>query len=162
MKERYLARAVERLCLARHKIAMVSGPRQSGKTTMAMMLLKERKSGRYCNWDEAEFRRAWTKTPTSLLPVPRGKKIPLLVLDEIHKDRLWKRNLKGLYDMHAAACDFLVTGSARLNVYRRGSDSLLGRFLHFRLHPFSVREMSGGGVPEPDVQIGRASCRERV
>ncbi len=60
----------------------------------------------------------------------------------IHKDRRWKRNLKGVYDTLEAPCDIIVTGSARLNVYKKGSDSLLGRYFHFRLHPFSLREFS--------------------
>ncbi len=55
---------------------------------------------------------------------------------------MWKRTLKGLYDTLEVSCDILVTGSARLNVYRKGSDSLLGRYYHFRLHPFSLSEMS--------------------
>ena len=48
------------------------------------------------------------------------------MLDEIRKDRLWKRNLKGLYDTLESPCDSLVSGSTRLNVYRRGSYSMLG------------------------------------
>lgn len=117
---------------------------------MANMMLKRRKVGRYFNWDEFEFRRAWAKNPRSIIPPGQGRSVPLIVLDEIHKDRLWKRNLKGLYDTRESPCDFLVTGSARLNIYRRGSDSLLGRFLHFRLHPFSLREMEHDQVPGPD------------
>ena len=74
----------------------------------------------------------------------------MVVLDEIHKDRRWKRNLKGVYDTLEKPCDFLVTGSARLNVYRKGSDSLLGRHLNFRLHPFTVREMEKADVIPPD------------
>lgn len=77
--------------------------------------------------------------------------VPLLVLDEIHKHRLWKRALKGLYDGLERPVNLLVTGSARLNVYRRGGDSLLGRALHFHLHPFSLGELARAPVPrEPD------------
>src|ERR1051325_7456097 len=143
MRKRYLADAVRSLCFSSHKIAMVSGPRQCGKTTLAKMMLRERGKGSYFNWDQGEFRRAWAKNPSSIVP-PRGAQpVSLVVLDEIHKDRFWKRNLKGLYDTLEYPCDFLVTGSARLNFYRPGSDSLLGRFFHFRLHPFSLREMEG-------------------
>jgi hypothetical protein len=121
--------------------------------------------GRYFNWDEFEFRRAWARNPGSLLPTAPGPDVPLVVLDEIHKDRLWKRTLKGLYDTRTSACDFLVTGSARLNVYRRGSDSLLGRFFHFRLHPFSLREMERADVLGPDdcleALFSRAAARDR-
>lgn len=150
MKHRYLATSIESLCYPGHKISMVSGPRQCGKTTLAKMLLQRRGTGSYFNWDEVDFRRAWTKKPSSIIPPHGDKDIPLVVLDEIHKDRFWKRNLKGLYDTLESPCDFLVTGSARLNVYRRGSDSLLGRFFHFRLHPFSLREMEREDVLGPD------------
>jgi predicted AAA+ superfamily ATPase len=153
MRNRYLREPIETLSFARHKIAMVSGPRQCGKTTLAKMLLRERPVGRYFNWDEFEFRHAWAKRPAAVIPPAGGKSVPLVVLDEIHKDRLWKRNLKGLFDTRADPCDILVTGSARLNVYRRGSDSLLGRYVHFRLHPFSLREMDRDDVLSPDVTL---------
>jgi hypothetical protein len=165
MKGRSLAAPIEAFCFADHKIALLSGPRQAGKTTLADAFLKRRKVGRYFNWDEFEFRRAWARNPGSLLPTAPGPDVPLVVLDEIHKDRLWKRTLKGLYDTRTSACDFLVTGSARLNVYRRGSDSLLGRFFHFRLHPFSLREMERADVLGPDdcleALFSRAAARDR-
>lgn len=120
---------------------MVSGPRQCGKATLAKMVLACRKVGVYRNWDELEFRRTWAQSPPSVIPQSRGKETPPVVLDDSHKDRLWKRNLNGLFDTLAAPCDFIVTGSASLNVYMRGSDSLLGRHYSFRLHPFTVREL---------------------
>lgn len=150
MKERSLGQPVEQIALADHKIAFVSGPRQCGKTTLAKMLLRKRKVGLYRNWDEIEFRRAWAKNPSAIVPHSQGKDVPLVVLDEIHKDRRWKRNLKGVFDTLESPCDFLVTGSARLNVYMKGSDSLLGRHLSFRLHPFSMRELERADVLPPD------------
>jgi predicted AAA+ superfamily ATPase len=143
---------VGQLCFSDHKIAMISGPRQCGKTTFGKMLLHERGAGAYRNWDDVEFRRIWAKTPSAIVPPARPGVTPLLVLDEIHKDARWKRRLKGIYDMQDGACDILVTGSARLNVYAKGSDSLLGRYFHFRLHPFSLREMhSASSIPPTDV-----------
>lgn len=150
MRHRHLARAVQELCFEYHKIAMVSGPRQCGKTTFAKMLLSERSEGRYFIWDDAEFRRLWVKTPSAIIPKAMGDRIPLLVLDEIHKERFWKRNLKGLFDTLEHPCDILVTGSARLDIYRRGSDSMLGRYFPFRLHPFSMRELGYKDVLRPD------------
>ena len=81
------------------------------------------------------------KILTLILPAIDSKIKPIVVLDELHKAKLWKRSLKGLYDTQDGSYDILVTGSARLNVYRKGSDSLLGRYYHFRLHPFSVAEL---------------------
>ncbi|MBI2191980.1 MAG: ATP-binding protein [Planctomycetes bacterium] len=153
MKDRSLTQAIEEFCFADHKIALVSGPRQCGKTTLAKMLLDQRKVGVYRNWDQLVFRREWAQNPSSVVPPAQGKEVPLVVLDEIHKERRWKRNLKGIYDTLESPCDFLVTGSARLNVYRKGSDSLLGRHFPFRLHPFSLREMERPDVLAPDKML---------
>lgn len=159
MKRRSLTPAIETLAFADHKIAFVSGPRQCGKTTLARMLLNRRKAGLYRNWDEVEFRRAWARNPSSLIPQAKGTNTPLVILDEIHKDRRWKQNLKGVFDTLEKPCDILVTGSARLNVYMKGSDSLLGRHLSFRLHPFSVRELGKPDVPAPDALLEALAAR---
>ncbi|MDX2022249.1 MAG: ATP-binding protein [Deltaproteobacteria bacterium] len=151
MRARYLASLVPELAFAGHKIAMVSGPRQCGKTTMARMLLTQRGHGAYFNWDEIKFRRSWAKDPSSLVPSDEGS-VPLYVFDEIHKAKGWKRTLKGLFDTRQAPWDALVTGSARLNVYKKGGDSLLGRSLHFRMHPFSCAEIVGAAADRsPDM-----------
>ena len=142
-KHRYLESFINQAFLKAGKTAFVSGPRQCGKTTMSKLLLAQRKCGVYYNWDETKFRRQWTKDPHLLFAeLPKKTKVkPLIVLDELHKAKFWKRGLKGLYDTQADDYDFLITGSARLNVYRKGSDSLMGRYYHFRLHPFSVAEL---------------------
>ena len=154
MKRRYMENIVGEFCFGSHKMAFVSGPRQCGKTTFAKMLLKKRKSETYYNWDNLNFRRLWTKDPSGIIPKSTGQ-TPLVVLDEIHKDRRWKRNLKGVYDTLDFPCDILVTGSARLNVYKKGSDSLLGRYFNFRLHPFSLRELSNPSPNLPENLISR-------
>lgn len=153
MRHRHLTHALQALCFADHKVAMVSGPRQCGKTTFAKMLLRQRTDGRYCNWDQAEFRRLWVKSPSAIVPDSRDGGTPLLILDEIHKDRFWKRNLKGVFDTLERPCDILVTGSARLDIFRRGSDSMLGRYFPFRLHPFSMRELEFHDVLRPDAML---------
>jgi len=130
-------------------MSFISGPRQSGKTTLAKILLKDRGHGNYYNYDETEFRRAWTKDPKSVVPI-KEKATPIVVLDEIHKAKLWKRSLKGIYDTLDPKPDIIVTGSARLNVYKKGSDSLMGRYYHFRLHPFSMGELQNSKQMNPD------------
>jgi predicted AAA+ superfamily ATPase len=117
-----------------NKMVFVAGPRQVGKTTMAKNLLIEEKNGRYLNWDNRDHRRqirqaAWPAEPA------------LVVLDELHKWRGWKSWIKGEFDVHSDRLRFLVTGSARLDVYRSGGDSLQGRYHHYRLHPFSFAEV---------------------
>ena len=154
MKNRYLISTINEICFPMHKMAFVSGPRQCGKTTLAKMILKFRKQGKYNNWDDTEFRRIWTKNPSSIV-TGESKAVPLIIFDEIHKAKMWKRTLKGIYDGLNKPADIIVTGSARLNVYKKGSDSLLGRYYHFRLHPFSLAEIQKNKMIEPDVLINQ-------
>jgi hypothetical protein len=148
MRKRSLTQPIEDLAFSDHKIAFVSGPRQCGKTTLAKMFLARRKTGLYRNWDQVEFRRAWAQNPSAIIPPAEGKEVPLVVLDEIHKDRRWKTRLKGVFDVDGPGDGLIVTGSARLDLHRRGGDSLMGRFLPYRLHPFTVGETAR--PPQPD------------
>ncbi|PIT99062.1 MAG: hypothetical protein COT74_12550 [Bdellovibrionales bacterium CG10_big_fil_rev_8_21_14_0_10_45_34] len=136
---RYLLDEISKDALAQGKIAFISGPRQVGKTTMTQTLLKElRQEQNYFTWDDDEFRKAWTKDPKSLIrQIPRAS---LVVLDEIHKDRKWKSKIKGIYDLLKNDYKFIVTGSARLDYFRKSGDSLQGRYLPYRLHPFTLGE----------------------
>ncbi len=105
-------------------MAFVSGPRQVGKTTLGRSLLQT--PDNEFNWDDPRFRRAWVRDPVGAVAA-RGPG-PVL-LDEIHKDRRWKSRLKGLYDLRGRDVPIVVTGSARLDFFRRGGDSLLGRYI---------------------------------
>ena len=134
------------------KMVFLSGPRQVGKTTLANSILK-RLGGTYLNWDYAPHRKILLKQELTV----EG----FLVLDEIHKYRSWRNYLKGIYDIHREKLKILVTGSAKLDHYRRGGDSLQGRYHMLRLHPLSVAEleidnlndlnqlMQLSGFPEP-------------
>lgn len=115
------------------KMVFLAGPRQVGKTTLSKLLLETQKNGMYLNWDLAEHRKQILKQE---LPLSG-----LVVLDEIHKYRSWRNFIKGFYDVYKNALKILVTGSARLDHYRRGGDSLQGRYHMLRLHPFSVAEL---------------------
>ncbi|RLB21525.1 MAG: hypothetical protein DRG71_08205 [Deltaproteobacteria bacterium] len=139
------------------KMVFIGGPRQVGKTTLARYILEKHfKSGRYFNWDFDEDR-------TAILKKRWREDDKLLVFDEIHKFPKWKQWFKGIYDVLGDKHRILITGSARLDVYRRGGDSLLGRYHYWRLHPFTLDElpisidkghaleklMTIGGFPEP-------------
>jgi predicted AAA+ superfamily ATPase len=133
------------------KMVLLSGPRQVGKTTLAKRILEE-KDG-YLNWDVALHRERILKGQ-----LPQEE---LWVFDEIHKYRGWRNLLKGLWDGRRPGQKMLVTGSARLELYRFGGDSLQGRHHLLRLHPLSVAELglknskelqellNLGGFPEP-------------
>ena len=142
------------------KMAFIGGPRQVGKTTLALSLLTpptERHPG-YLNWDDP---RVPPRLRNGELPAAE----PIVILDEVHKYARWRNLVKGLYDTQKSFRKIVVTGSARLDHYRKGGDSLAGRYRYFRLHPFSLRELAGatkaaepehlaallkfGGFPEP-------------
>lgn len=120
------------------KMVFVAGPRQVGKTTLAKRLPGA--AAGYLNWDVPEHRSA----------ILRGEfpSSPLWVFDEIHKHRGWRGLLKGLYDSRRTGQRILVTGSARLDLYRYGGDSLQGRYHLLRLHPLSVAELRIDSVKE--------------
>ena len=69
------------------------------------------------------------------------RKKELLIFDELHKLPKWKQWLKGVYDKEGANPPIVVTGSARIDSYKKVGDSLAGRYFHYRVHPLDVREI---------------------
>lgn len=126
------------------KMVFISGPRQVGKATLAKAMQVSR-PGVYFNWDIAADRKRFTKDPTFFDKDCAGNPDhpPLIVFDELHKYGRWKNYLKGLFDGHGARYAFMVTGSGRLDVYKRGGDSLLGRYVPLCLFPLTVAEVLG-------------------
>jgi len=94
---------------------------------------KPYKTSDYLNWDVREDRK-------NIIQSSFKGDAGIILFDEIHKYKDWKNYLKGQFDKHREDFKILVTGSARLDVYRRGGDSLMGRYFYFRLHPFSLAE----------------------
>ncbi len=139
------------------KMVLLSGPRQCGKATLGQKLLgtvMPENQGRYLNWDSLGDRELILQ---ERFPAGPG----LIVLDEIHKYTRWRQVVKGLFDKRKDEIRLLVTGSAKLDHYRHGGDSLQGRYHFHRLHPLSFSEIGGtttrdledllalGGFPEP-------------
>ncbi|MGQ0765532.1 MAG: ATP-binding protein [Gemmatimonadota bacterium] len=141
---RYLTPAIS--SVVEEVFVLLSGPRQVGKTTLAREWLGHQPDGMYLNWDVADDR----STILDRSFPGEGSRKPLpgaLVLDELHKYPRWKAWLKGLYDRRETRVPTIVTGSARLDIYQRGGDSLLGRAARMRLHPLSIGELARGGEP---------------
>lgn len=154
------------------KMVFIGGPRQCGKTILSKNVAKQFPSFQYLNWDVDEDRRAITSKQWL-------HDSALVIFDELHKYPRWKQWIKGVYDSKPDNQEYLVTGSARLDVYRRGGDSLLGRYHYWRLHPFTLDEipdsltpqecyerlLNVGGFPEPllngDEREARRWRRER-
>lgn len=123
-------------------MVFLSGPRQSGKTTLARTIASEFTNHLNFNWDLDKNKTLLLKNPTFFQELNRkDASPPLIVHDEIHKYRRWKNYLKGIYDSFAEHYRFLVLGSGRLDIYQKGGDSLAGRYFQFRLWPFTLAEL---------------------
>jgi predicted AAA+ superfamily ATPase len=147
------------------KLILLTGPRQSGKTTLASSLSK---STEYLNFDIPEDR-------VAIIQKSWDRRKTVLVLDELHKLKNWKLFLKGVVDSQQHNQQTIVTGSARLDVARKVGDSLAGRYLLFHLHPIDVKEavnffsmtpaealrriMLVSGFPEPFLQNDQGEYR---
>jgi predicted AAA+ superfamily ATPase len=133
------------------QMAFLSGPRQVGKTWVCRSL-----GNAYFNWDNTDDRRILLRGPAALaerLGLDRlSAKPPVVVLDELHKYARWRTLLKGFFDTYGERARVLVTGSARLDIFRRGGDSLMGRYLLYRVHPWSVGECLRTELPSREIQ----------
>lgn len=117
------------------KMVFIGGPRQVGKTTLAKRIGETfYNKYSYLNWDDIDDQK-------SILKSVLNPDTQMIIFDEIHKYRNWKNYIKGKFDKYREIFNIIVTGSARLDLYKKGGDSLLGRYYYFRLHPFSVAEM---------------------
>jgi predicted AAA+ superfamily ATPase len=141
------------------KMVFLAGPRQVGKTTLSKSLSK---SIDYLNWDiDGDRTRILSK---------EFHKSNIWIFDEIHKYKNWRNYLKGIFDKLGREQKILVTGSAKLDVLRKGGDSLQGRYHYLRLLPLSFTELKMknqsdlmqlynlSGFPEPFIKGSVASC----
>lgn len=135
-----------------NKMAFLVGPRQVGKTTTSLSLL----TGQiYLNWDNQEHRKIILKGPAAIInyagidSIEKEKKY--IIFDEIHKYPKWKNFLKGFFDTYRNKVYICVTGSARLDVFKYGGDSMMGRYFLFRMHPITVKEIINPQIPSQEI-----------
>ena len=128
------------------QMVLLSGPRQVGKTTLGETL-----SGICLNWDDDDVKRtimsgqSETVKRYGLAGMSETDKV--VVFDEIHKYARWKQFLKGFYDVYGRNVRIVATGSAKMDVYKKGGDSMMGRYFPYRMHPFSVAELMDVTIP---------------
>ena len=136
------------------RMSFICGPRQIGKTTLVQRHLERLDQiENYHNWDSIALRQQFASNPfffieNIALPLASGQKIPIekrpwVVFDEIHKYPQWKNILKGYFDEFKNKINFVITGSARLDYFRKSGDSLVGRYFLFKLHPLHPHDLTG-------------------
>jgi len=122
------------------------GPRQVGKTTLALDLAESRPSV-YLDL-ESDADRARLSEPELYLA---GHENELVILDEVHRLPDLFQTLRGLIDTGRRkglrTGRFLLLGSASLDLLRQSGESLAGRIAHLEMHPLDGRE-----VPADDLQ----------
>jgi len=144
--KRYLEKYVKNdLNDLKEKIVLLSGPRQVGKTTLAKQITT---SNAYLNYDSTSDRKIlqaeeWTRD------------VDLVIFDELHKMKNWKSWIKGIYDTEGNSPSLIVTGSARLDTYKKGGESMAGRFFSFRLHPLTVKEICTYLNEKPEIALDK-------
>lgn len=129
------------------QMRFITGPRQSGKTTLARAFLKAHGDRAfYYNWEDRSLKLRFIRDSAflqgDLLAAGGRKKKRWVCYDEIHKLSRWKNILKAHFDAHEGNVHFIVTGSARLDLFRRAGDSLTGRYFPFRLFPLNLFEIT--------------------
>lgn len=131
------------------QMAFLSGPRQVGKTTTCRNLCTLN-----LNWDNSDDRSLILKGPAAVAErlglATLRESPPVVLFDELHKYQGWKRFLKGFFDTYGDQARILVTGSSRLDLYRRGGDSLMGRYFLYRMHPFTIAELLHLALPDTE------------
>ncbi len=170
------------------QMIFLMGPRQVGKTTVSLESATEWPIHFYYNWDNSAEKLLFIEGPNAIAKQANlgalTEEKPVLIFDEIHKFGKWKNFLKGFFDLYEKKTKIIVTGSARLNIYKKGGDSLMGRYFYYRIHPLSVAEITSpiliqteirppskiseddwaalleyGGFPEPFIQRSKTFSR---
>lgn len=121
----------------KQKIVILSGPRQAGKTTLAKTL---NSSYEYLNFDRKDDRK-------KLLSESWNREKEILILDELHKMKNWKQWLKGVCDTEKRN-NIIVTGSARLDTFKKVGDSMAGRYFAHHLFPLDLKELKEIGFQD--------------
>ena len=146
MRQRIYDKIIRRHLSNYRQMVFLSGARQVGKTTLARAF-----SSNYLDWDNVDARTLILKGPSAVATAIGTERLssekPVVAFDEIHKYRKWKDFLKGFFDTYENEVKVIATGSAQMDIYAHGGDSLMGRYFPYRVHPFSVAELLDSELP---------------
>lgn len=137
------------------QMVFLIGPRQAGKTTVSLMTKEFTTQLSYLNWDNLDHRKIILEGVNSVAGFTGLDKLalktPIIVFDEIHKYGKWKTFLKGFFDTYKEKVKIIVTGSSRLDIYKKGGDSLMGRYFSYRMHQLSLAELGRVDLSEKEI-----------
>ena len=129
-----------RQALRRSPVAVLTGPRQSGKTTLAREFVDE-DSANYFDLEDPTSLARLDEPMTALRPL-KG----LVVIDEVQRRPELFPVLRVLADRRSKPARFLILGSASGDLLRQSSESLAGRVEHLAISGFSLAEVGANAV----------------
>ncbi len=154
--QRVYQELIQRHLSSLRQMVFLMGPRQVGKTTLGLESASLWPKHFYLNWDNAAERLLVIEGAHAVARQAGldelSEEKPVIVFDEIHKYGRWKNFLKGFFDLYEKKTKIIVTGSARLNIYKKGGDSLMGRYFYYRIHPLSVAEIVSTDLIEEEIR----------
>src|SRR3989304_7062881 len=127
--------------LFKGKLAVILGPRQSGKTTLAKKIINEHgEEGEYYDCQLADVRAYFVLgEPDKLLPLTHGKKI--VVFDEAQTIQNIGSILKAYHDTYPET-QIIATGSSSFDLANKIKEPMTGRAYEFTLLPLSLNEIT--------------------
>lgn len=145
-----------------NKMVLLAGPRQVGKTTLGHMVLNNESYNEiYLNWDNRNKQKLITGGFGDILQsfasnaLSEQDKVNVVYFDELHKYKKWKSLLRGYQSELTQDSRIIVTGSARMEAYKKGGESLKGISFLYHVFPVSVAEIINQipksiGINEPN------------
>lgn len=128
--------------LARNPVTLLTGPRQSGKTTLAREILSEDSPSYFDLEDPVSLARL--EEPRTALEPLRG----LVVIDEAQRRPDLFPILRVLADRSKQPARFLILGSASGDLMRQSSESLAGRMERIEIGGFTLAELGPDATPK--------------
>lgn len=136
MLSREITRKLKSLS-SQYPVVTITGPRQSGKTTLAKMVFENHY---YCSLEDLDVREFANKDPRGFLNQSKN-----LIIDEIQKSPDLVSYIQGIVDEDNSPGRFILTGSHQFELMNIISQSLAGRTAIFKLLPFSMSELNEKG-----------------